>query len=125
MDNKNIINPEYKIVGDNNYLPFSENKKKIGQISSESSLVVIPNVDGSNGVTLYDNDNIVIKTVATPIIKHTFNKDSKLLHIDIAADDLVQKFRGDNGVLVEDDQDVFNGKVIKLDDDYVIRQGEF
>lgn len=156
----NMIVPEYKIVGDNKLLPFdnsdidaAKNAKNDG-----SKLKVIRNPDGSNGVSLYDDGELIVKTTNDRHLQTHFDKDKKLLDTSFIPDeikagnginvnknksngattislqedyvrDIVVKnttqLRGENGVLVEKDEKVSNGKVIKLDNNYIIKQGDF
>lgn len=152
----NFINPEYKITDDAQYLPFK--KPKTGQ-KIKSTLAVVENQDGTNGVSLYDDTELIAKTIYSDNVKKIFNEDSKTIDIQINADtvkagnginvtrnksrpneptlSLDEEFmktfiitnspnlRGENGVLVQNDQKIKNGKVISLDDNYIIKQGEY
>lgn len=151
-----FINPEYKITDDAQYLPYK--KPKTGQ-KAGSKLAVVENLDGTNGVSLYDDTELVAKTVYSDNVKKIFNEDSKTINIQVNADtvkagdgikvtrnksrpndpilSLDEEFmktfvitnspnlRGENGVLVQNDPKVKNGKVISLDDNYIINQGEY
>lgn len=152
----NFINPEYKVTDDAQYLPFK--KPKTGQ-KIKSKLAVVGNLDGTNGVSLYDDTELIAKTIYSDNVKKIFNEDSKTLDIQVNADtvkagdginvirskscpneptlSLDEEFmkafviasspnlRGENGVLVQNDQKIKNGKVISLDDNYIIKQGEY
>ena len=160
-----FINPEYKVVNDTNYLPFEYKTTGKGNSPSsseggKSSLGVVKNQDGSNGVSLYNDTELVVKTTFSDNVELNYDSDLKVLDVlvkqgdDIkpgtgikmnkdfddgkkvvrideeyldtfVVDHSINKLRGTNGVLIEDDEEVENGKIVKLDDDYIIKQGEY
>ena len=140
-----FINPEYEVVNDTNYLPFEY--KIIGKGNSPSSsedgknsLRVVNNQDGSNGVSLYNGTELVVKITFSDNVELNYNSGLKALDILVKSGDDIKpgtgiqinrdsedgkkvvkineeyldtfvvdhslnKLRGDNGVLVEDDDD--------------------
>jgi len=168
------MNPEYKIVDGSTYLPFDDRGEGAGGNGSGNgnnkdkdtrTLTVIKNPDGSNGVSLYENDLLILKTVHSDNVVHSFDEDartliSKVLYDQVAPgkgikitrgqgedyykatievdEEFVRRLtgasglsmlRGENGVIVDDDWDEpgksGGGKVVYLDDEYTIEQGEY
>lgn len=152
----NMINPEYRVVNSSQFLP--EREGIYDNEENDTSIKVIKNPDGSNGVSLYEGDKLVAKTVGNDKIIFDYDKENKLVKItaqggadvegsagilvlpsgtdgkSIISHDVEwlkkfvfenSKLRGENGVLIENDPTDELGKVVKLDDEYIIRQGEF
>lgn len=153
------INPEYSVTDENQYLPqdsFSYKKK-------HTTLVVINNTDGSNGVTMYDGDDQVVKVLIDGNAKLSADKTNRTATLKVRGDKILPgegilvdeddeegtktvsqdkewlaeyvkhdlkvvcniKAKKDGGILVSDDPDDENTKILELDDNYVVNQGEF
>lgn len=153
-----LINPEYKVKNDTQYIPFSNGLTGFGK-DEKTVIAAAKNVDDSNGVSLYENNRLILKAVVSDNVHCEFDKDSNTATFDVIADkirpgtgitvdrlegeekdpiinvdeeyldsfvkDRIPVLRGENGVLIEDDEELENTKVIKLDDEYIIRQGEY
>lgn len=181
MSNKNnFVNPEYKIVGDSTFLPFTDTLNGVYDPTEESEgavkIGVVKNVDGSNGVSMYNGDQLIVKTVLSEMFKLSYDKEEKIVEIKLnpygpsAADSpiggveagngikidryqyygkevakigldssyiesIMNNFvknindkisiKGRNGIKVLNDEDEKIGRIIELDDNYIIQQGEF
>lgn len=152
------INPEYSVTDEKQYLAqsgFSYKKK-------HTDLSVINNVDGSNGVTLYDGDEQVAKVVLDNKGTLTADKESRTVTLKVKGDEIQGgegitveelddgikvvsqnkdwlesyikhdikvitsiKAKENGGILVSDDPDDENTKILELDDNYIVNQGEF
>ena len=153
-----LINPEYKVKNDTQYIPFSNVLTGFGK-DEKTVIAAAKNVDDSNGVSLYENNRLILKAVVSDNVHCEFDKDSNTATFDVIADkikpgigitvdrlegeekdpiinvdeeyldsfvkDRIPVLRGENGVLIEDDEELENTKIIKLDDEYIIRQGEY
>lgn len=152
------INPEYKVTDDTQYLPQGDfSYKRRG-----TDLVVISNVDGSNGVTLYDGDDQVVKVLLEGNGTLTADKKAREATLTVKGDKITGgtgvsveelgdgvkvisqdqdwlakyvkhdlkvltsiKAKPNGGILVSDDETDENAKVLELDNEYIINQGEF
>lgn len=175
------INPEYKIVGDTQYLPFDSHLNGCydpneGAQEGAVRIGVVKNVDGSNGMSMYNGDQLIVKTVLSDLFKLSYDKDEKIVEIKLnpygqsAADSPIGRveagsgikidrytymgqetarigldssyiqsimnnfvknindnisIEGRNGIVVKDNTDTKIGRIIELDDNYIINQGEF
>lgn len=115
-----FINPEYKVVNDTNYLPFEYKTTGKGNSPSSSeggknSLRVVNNQDGSNGVSLYNDTELVVKITFSDNVELNYNSDLKALDILVKSGDDIKPGTG-----IKIDKDLEDGKnVVKIDEEYL------
>ena len=115
-----FINPEYEVVNDTNYLPFEYKTTGKGNSPSSSedgknSLRVINNQDGSNGVSLYNGTELVVKITFSDNVELNYNSDLKALDILVKSGDDIKPGTG-----IKIDKDLEDGKnVVKIDEEYL------
>lgn len=91
------INPEYSVTDENQYLPqnsFSYKRKG-------TKLMVINNMDGSNGVTLYDGDDQVVKVLIDGNAELTADKSKREATLKVKGDKII----AGEGVVVEENEE--------------------
>ena len=115
-----FINPEYKVVNDTNYLPFEYKTTGKGNSpsspeGSKNSLRVVNNQDGSNGVSLYNDTELVVKITFSDNVELNYNSDLKALDILVKSGDDIKPGTG-----IKIDKDLEDGKnVVKIDEEYL------
>ena len=115
-----FINPEYKVVNDTNYVPFEYKTTGKGNSPSsleggKNSLRVVNNQDGSNGVSLYNDTELVVKITFSDNVELNYNSDLKALDILVKSDDNIKPGTG-----IKIDKDLEDGKnVVKIDEEYL------
>ena len=115
-----FIYPEYEVVNDTNYLPFAYKTTGKGNSPSSSedgknSLRVINNQDGSNGVSLYNGTELVVKITFSDNVELNYNSDLKALDILVKSGDDIKPGTG-----IKIDKDLEDGKnVVKIDEEYL------
>lgn len=115
-----FINPEYKVVNDTNYVPFEYKTTGKGNSPSsleggKNSLRVVNNQDGSNGVSLYNDTELVVKITFSDNVELNYNSDLKALDILVKSGDNIKP-----GIGIKIDKDSEDGKnVVKIDEEYL------
>lgn len=115
-----FINPEYKVVNDTNYLPFeykTTGKRKFSSSpeGGKNSLRVVNNQDGSNGVSLYNDTELVVKITFSDNVELNYNSDLKALDILVKPDNNIKPGTG-----IKIDKDLEDGKnIVKIDEEYL------
>ena len=115
-----FINPEYKVVNDTNYVPFEYKTTGKGNSPSlpeggKNSLRVVNNQDGSNGVSLYNDTELVVKITFSDNVELNYNSDLKALDILVKSGDDIK-----SGTGIKIDKDLEDGKnVVKIDEEYL------
>lgn len=105
-----ILVYQTEIVGNNNTTVSVDKEAKRVEISFDSETV-----QEGTGIKVTDLGHGVKE----------ISQDEEWLVKFIGESGFVKGLRGENGVIVEDDDEVVNGKVVKLDDEYIIDQGEY
>ena len=115
-----FINPEYEVVNDTNYLPFEykttgKGNSPFSSVGGKNSLKVVNNQDGSNGVSLYNDTELVVKITFSDNVELNYNSDLKALDILVKSGDDIKPGTG-----IQIDKDLEDGKnVVKIDEEYL------